>query len=396
MSFLEEYKKYLVPTYSPTLNFIRGNGVYLYDDLGHKYLDCSSGISVCNLGHSLEELNEVIAQQAKNLWHCSNLYSHNLLALTAKKIIEKTLVKGKVFFTNSGTESNEAVLKLIRKAGLLNNQRKEIICLYKSFHGRSYGSMSATGQEKMWKSFMPTVPLIHHIDMNDKEAFDKVFSQNTAGVLMELVLGEGGVFPLEKDFVQYIRQRTKQENVILAIDEIQTGMGRTGKYFSFQHYDIEPDVISIAKALGNGFPVGAMVVGEKFADTLVVGDHGSTFAGNPLAVAVVSKVFDIFERENIIAQVEKKAMLFKEFLLKLKEKFSIIEEVRQLGLMIGIQFTEKIAALQKICCEDFNFLVLSAGPNVLRLLPALNIKEEELYLCFERLEYSIEKFVKNL
>ena len=396
MSFLEEYKKYLVSTYSPTINFVRGKGVYLYDVLGKEYLDCSSGISVCNLGHSLDDLNDVISQQAKKLWHCSNIYSHELLAKTAKKIVEKTLPKGKVFFANSGTEANEAVLKLIRKSGTVNGQKKEIICLNKSFHGRSYGAMSATGQEGFWKSFKPIVPLIHHIDINDKKGFDEVFSENTAGVLMELVLGEGGVFPLEKDFVQHVREKTKEAGVIFAIDEIQTGMGRTGKYFSFQHYDIEPDVISIAKALGNGFPVGAMVVGEKFADNLVIGDHGSTFGGNPLAIAVVSKVFDIFERDNIVSLVEKKAALFNEFLQKLKEDFSFIKEVRQLGLMIGIEFTQAVAALQKICCEDFGLLVLSAGKNTLRLLPALNITEEELYLCFKRLRSSIEKFIDNL
>lgn len=369
------YSEYVLNTYSPLeTHFVYGSGSYLYDSNNQKYIDFLSGIAVTGLGHSHPDLIDSLNQQLDLLWHTSNLFYNQQQAMLARALIDITF-PGKVFFCNSGTEANEAAIKLVKAWGNKNNKQK-IIALKNSFHGRTLGSVSITGQDKIKKPFEPILPNVEFIEPDIDELI-AVLDDQTAGVFLEPILGEGGIVPLTSEFLQATRELTNDFGAILVLDEIQTGMGRTGKYWCYEHHDIVPDVVTTAKGLGNGFPIGAMIVHQKYEDIFSFGMHGSTFGGNHLATAVAYEVLRTIETHNILENVTTINKYLMEQLLLLKKEYpNKIQDVRGKGLLLGVVLNPKVEirpflskALEK------KLIVGRAGESTIRLTPALNINQ---------------------
>ena len=377
---------FLLPTYQPRLEIVKAKGSYVWDTEGHSYIDLTSGISVCNLGHCPDSLNSTLEKQSKKLWHTSNIFSHPYQRKLAKKIV-KLSFPAKVFFCNSGTEANEGLLKLAKKYFLLND-RKELLYLKKSFHGRTLGSLSVTGQSQYSEEFSPLLPNFKEIEAN-MESFLGTCNRRTGAIILELIQGEGGVVPLDKDFVKKMFLYCREKEILFLVDEIQSGMGRTGEYFSFQYYGVEPDAFSLSKALGNGFPIGCFFVKDQYADIFKFGSHASTFGGNPLATHIALKVFEELENGDIVKKVKEKAQCFAQRFLYWKKKFPFIKEIRQVGLMIGIEMDIDIKVLIEKC-QDSGVLLLSAGEKVLRLLPPLNIFESDIHKALDIVEQNLQ------
>lgn len=374
---------YLFPNYSrKPFEIISGKGAYLTDQAGKKYLDFTSGIGVMNLGYANKELNEVLTNQASLLWHTPNLYENHL-----QEEVAKALANGKdyvSYFCNSGAEANEAALKLARKA----TNKSVIVTFNDSFHGRTYGAMSATAQSSIHQGFEPLVPDFLYLPFNDSEALKQI-GDETGAIMLELIQGEGGIVLAEKSWIKEIVALCKAKNILLIVDEIQTGIGRTGTLFLYEQYEIEPDIITLAKGLGNGIPVGAMVGKKELASVFGPGSHGSTFGGNKLAMSVADKVLDLVNTPGLLNAVQQKSQLLKIGLAPLNE-LSNIKEVRGTGLMIGIELIngDSLNVIIDRLAEK-GLLVLRAGKNVLRLLPPLIITEEEI-------EYGIEMILEVL
>lgn len=387
----ELQKKYLVPTYAPELLFIKGQGSWLWDNKGNKYLDFASGIAVCSLGHCHPAVTEAIAKQAAKLVHVSNLYMNENQPVLAEKLI-KLCFPGMVFFANSGAEANEGMIKFARKQG--NEKGKtDIITMEDSFHGRTLATLAATGRHKYRKGFAPDMPGFSHVPFNDIEALTKAVTDRTCAIFIEPIQGEGGVIPADKKYLTAVRKLCDEKNILLLFDEVQCGMGRTGKFFAWQTYGVEPDAVSLAKALGNGFPIGAFIVKEKFRDVLGVGSHASTFGGTPLACAAAAAVIDTFAKENILEKCQKNShQLFSE-LEKLTEEFSCVCKIRGAGLMIGIVLDKPANDLKKII-ENKGLLSLTAGENVLRLLPPLNVSKDEINKAVKIIKEAFIEFEK--
>lgn len=384
-------KKYILPTYSPELLFVKGEGSWLWDEKGNKYLDFASGIAVCSLGHCHPAVTKAIAEQAAKLVHVSNLYMNEIQPVLAAKLVN-CCFPGMVFFANSGAEANEGMIKFARKYGS-EKGKTEIISMSDSFHGRTLATLAATGRSKYRKGFAPDMPGFSHVPFNDIQALEQAVNNKTCAILIEPVQGEGGVVPAEKEFLTAARKLCDKHEILLLFDEVQCGMGRTGKFFAWQQYEIEPDVVSLAKALGNGFPIGAFIVKEKYRDVLGVGTHASTFGGTPLACAAATAVIDTIEKENILASCSENSKYIFSKLNNLKDKFASICEVRGMGLMIGIVLDKPAAELRKIT-EDNGLLTLTAGENILRLLPPLNISKEEIDIAINTIKKAFEKFEK--
>lgn len=350
---------------------VSGNGCYLTDDQGKEYLDFTSGIGVANLGYGDAALEEALVAQSKILWHMPNLYQSQLQEEVASKLIgDKDYL---AFFCNSGAEANEAAIKLARKS----TGRTKIITFLNSFHGRTYGGMSATGQANIQKGFGPMVPGFVSVPFNDLEAVKEQLDTDTAAVMLEVVQGEGGVLPAEQEWLQQVAKLCKENETLLIIDEVQTGMGRTGSLFAFEACGIEPDIFTLAKGLGNGIPVGAMLGKVALSEAFGPGSHGSTFGGNKLAMAVANVVLDKMQAPGFLADVqEKSAFLFDELS---KIKSPKIEKLQGKGLMVGIVLTEDVQVADVMKELEANgLLTLRAGANVLRLLPPLTVSKEEL------------------
>ena len=388
----ELHKKYVMPTYAPELLFVKGEGSWLFDENGKKYLDFTSGIAVCSLGHCHPTVTEAISRQAAKLVHTSNLFYNENQPRLAEKLIKQSF-SGKVFFSNSGAEANEGMIKLARKWGS-SEGKFEIIVMENSFHGRTLATLAATGRKKYRDGFAPDMPGFVFVPYNDIDSLKKAFSDKTCAVLLEPVQGEGGVLPADQDFLNQVKQLCTEKNVLLMFDEVQTGIGRTGRFFAWQKYGIEPDLFSVAKALGNGFPIGAFIVKDKFTSILQPGTHASTFGGTPLACAASLAVLETIEQDDILENCREKSKILFEMLEKLKKRFTIISEVRGLGLMIGIVLDCDAAPLRQKA-EELGLLVLTAGENVLRLLPPLNISSEELNEALKLLEQAFERLTKN-
>ena len=371
----ELQKKFLLPTYAPELLFLRGEGSWLWDEKGNKYLDFASGIGVCSLGHCHPAVTQAIATQAGKLLHVSNLYMNENQPLLAEKLIKHSF-PGSVFFANSGAEANEGMIKFARKWGSAK-EKTDIITMKDSFHGRTLATLAATGRSKYRKGFAPDMPGFSHVPFNDIESVKRAITDKTCAVLVEPIQGEGGVIPAEKEYLNALRRVCDEKEILLLFDEVQCGMGRTGKFFAWQTYEVEPDALSLAKALGNGFPIGAFIVKEKFKDVLEVGTHASTFGGTPLACAAASAVIDTFDKENILEQCKENAEYMFAKLAIFAEKISSIREIRGSGLMIGIVLDKPAGEIRKIT-EENGLLTLTAGENVLRLLPPLNVSREEI------------------
>jgi predicted acetylornithine/succinylornithine family transaminase len=379
----ELHKKFVLPTYAPGLLFVKGSGTWLWDETGKKYLDFASGIAVCSLGHCHPAITEAIKAQSEKLVHISNLYYNENQPQLAEQLIKKSYA-GKVFFANSGAEANEGMIKLARKNGSESN-KNEIIVMEESFHGRTLATLSATGRSKYREGFAPDMPGFHHVPFNDIKALENAITEKTCAILIEPIQGEGGVYPATREFLSQARELCDKHNLLLMFDEVQSGMGRTGEYFAWQKYGVEPDVFSLAKALGNGFPIGAFVVKDKYKDVLGVGSHASTFGGTPLACAAALAVIKTIDKENILDNCNKQSKKIITGLNKLKEKYSMIEEIRGSGLMLGAVLNRDASGIRKTA-EELGLLVLTAGEKVLRLLPPLNVKDEEIDIALNILD----------
>ncbi|KHE72672.1 acetylornithine transaminase [Halobacillus sp. BBL2006] len=363
----------LFPTYNRfPLTIVSGSGTTVTDDEGNDYLDFVSGIAVCNLGHRPPEVQAAIQEQLDQVWHVSNLYQIPLQEEAANKLIEGNDLDH-VFFCNSGAEANEAAIKLARK----HTGKEKIITFKQSFHGRTFATMSATGQEKIQQGFGTLLPTFEYLPYNDVEAVEQIDDDEVAAIMVEVIQGEGGVVPGTAAFLNAIQKKCKETGILMVIDEVQTGMGRTGTAFAYEHYSLDPDIVTSAKGLGSGFPVGAMIGKAKLKEAFSAGAHGSTFGGNPLASAAVNATVETIFAPAFLEEVQRKGELFKEKLQESLGQLNIVKEVRGQGLMLGIQL--EVEAIQVIhTLREKGLLAVLAGPKVVRLLPPLNVSEEEL------------------
>ena len=373
--------------------FDHGEGCYLYDTEGKKYLDFAAGIAVNALGYHYPGYDDALKSQIDKLTHISNLYYNEPMSEAGEKLIKASGLS-KAFFTNSGTEAIEGALKAARKYSYTKYGKEagrfEIIAMNHSFHGRSMGALSVTGTEHYREPFEPLIGGVKFADFNDLESVKAQITDKTCAVITEVVQGEGGIYPAQKEFLEGLRALCDEKDIILIFDEIQCGMGRTGYYFAWQSYGVQPDVMSCAKALGCGVPVGAFVLGEKAAAaSLVPGDHGTTYGGNPFVCAAVSKVFDIFEQDNILAHVQELTPYLEEKLDALVDKYPIVAARRGKGFMQGlvIEGTTVGSVVTKALANGL--LVISAGSDVLRLVPPLVITKEHIDEMIEKLEKSL-------
>lgn len=359
--------------------FVKGQGTRLFTEDGEEYLDLTAGIAVCNLGHAHPELVKVLKEQGEKLWHTSNLYYTEPQAKLAKKLVELSFAE-KVFFANSGAEAVEAALKLARRWAYENfgKKKNQFISLKNSFHGRTFGALSVTGQFKYWEGFEPLVQGVTFVTPNNKDELKNAFNENICAVILEPIQGEGGVYPLNKDFIECAKELCEKYKALLIFDEIQTGIGRTGKLFAYEHFGIEPDIMCLAKALANGLPLSATLAKEEIMKSLKPGTHASTFGGNPLACAVANKVLEIISEPLFLEEVTVKGKVIKEKILHLKTKYpKLIKEVRGFGLLIGIEFHIEVKEIYKKLFER-KILTTCPKPNILRLSPPLIINYREL------------------
>ena len=373
--------------------FDHGEGCYLYDTEGKKYLDFAAGIAVNALGYHYPGYDDALKSQIDKLTHISNLYYNEPMSEAGEKLIKASGLS-KAFFTNSGTEAIEGALKAARKYSYTKYGKEagrfEIIAMNHSFHGRSMGALSVTGTEHYREPFEPLIGGVKFADFNDLESVKAQITDKTCAVITEVVQGEGGIYPAQKEFLEGLRALCDEKDIILIFDEIQCGMGRTGYYFAWQSYGVQPDVMTCAKALGCGVPVGAFVLGEKAAAaSLVPGDHGTTYGGNPFVCAAVSKVFDIFEQDNILAHVQELTPYLEEKLDALVDKCPIVAARRGKGFMQGlvIEGTTVGSVVTKALANGL--LVISAGSDVLRLVPPLVITKVHIDEMIEKLEKSL-------
>ena len=377
MSNILEGKDSLMNTYASfPVVLDHGIGSKLYDVDGKEYIDFTSGIGVSSLGYGHEGWVNAVTAQAKKLAHTSNIYLHAPVLNLAKKITEVSDMS-KVFFANSGAEANEGAIKLARKYSYdkYGEGRSTIITLNKSFHGRTITTLKATGQEKFHKFFYPFTEGFKYADANDIDSLNSCIDDSVCAIMIEAIQGEGGVNPLNKEFVDEIFNIAAKKDLLVIFDEVQCGIGRTGKLYGFDNFGVKPDIISLAKGLGAGLPIGAVLCNEKLAKTFTPGDHGSTFGGNPIAVSGASEVLNVVADDNFLYEVAAKGNYIKDFFKQAAT--SKVVEVRGMGLMIGIEVTEEASKIQKLAM-DKGLLVLTAGPKVVRLLPPLVISKEEL------------------
>jgi acetylornithine aminotransferase len=395
-------KPYTVTTYArPNLILTHGKGSLLYDLEDRKYIDFSAGIAVTALGHSHPEVTKIMADQAGTLIHCSNLFYNLPAGELANKLIENTKASGgmehasRVFLCNSGTEANEAALKFARKYGKsINEDKIEIITFENSFHGRSMGALSVTPNPKYQQPFAPLIPGVQVAQPGDIESVKKLISKDkTCAVIVEPIQGEGGVNELSEEFMTELRKVCDENDTLLIFDEIQCGLGRSGKLWAHSHFkNAHPDILTMAKALGNGFPIGATMISEKVESALSVGDHGTTYGGNPLASRIASYVLDTVSDAKFLLAVNAKGERFQKGLQKLAEKYSdYVIKAKGKGLLVGLQFKPEVDIGQIVAiARQHGLIVISAGMNVVRIVPALNIPDELIDEGLEILDKSID------
>ncbi len=359
---------------------MRGEGSWVWDAEGKKYLDLFPGWGVSSLGHCPPRVTAAVREQAGRLLHMPNNFFNELQGRLARVIIENSF-PGKVFFGNSGAEANEGAIKLARRFGEPEG-RFEIITMQSSFHGRTLAAVTATGQEKYHSGFGPLIPGFRYVRLNETAELEEALNERTVAVMLELIQGEGGVRPARPDFAREVREICERENLLMIVDEVQTGMGRTGKYFAFQKYGVTPDVMTLAKALGGGLPIGAMVVSERFADVLTPGTHASTFGGSPLVCAAALAVFRAMEEEGVMENVARMGEYLRGRLEGLRDEFPAVKEVRGMGLMLGMECDRECKPLVDLCLERGLIVNCTAG-NVLRVMPALNVTQDEINQALE-------------
>lgn len=370
----------------------RGEGVYLYDTDGKQYLDFAAGIAVQALGYHYPGYDEALKEQVDKLLHTSNLF-YNIPAIEAAGKLVKACGMSKVFFTNSGTEAIEGAVKAARKYAWLKDKGNdhEMIAMNHSFHGRSMGALSVTGNEAYQAPFRPLIGGIRFADFNDLESVRAQITDKTCGIILETVQGEGGIHPASEEFLKGVKALCEEHDILLILDEIQCGMGRTGYMFAWQEYGVKPNIMTCAKALGCGVPVGAFVLDEKVSlASLAPGDHGTTYGGNPFACAAVSKVFDLFEENGIVEHVREVGAYLTRRLDELVEKYDFIETRRGKGLIQGLAIQGRPVGEIVVKSQEMGLLVITAGNNVLRLVPPLVIEKEHVDEMIEKLTKALE------
>jgi predicted acetylornithine/succinylornithine family transaminase len=374
----EMQKEYLIPTYAPGIAFIEGSGTSLWDAEGKEYLDFVSGIAVTNLGHCHPKMVMAVQDQVETLVHVSNLFYNEKQPQLARKLSERSGLPGaKCFFCNSGAEANEGLIKLARLWGS-DKGKYEIVTMRQSFHGRTLATLTATGQDKVKTGFGPLPEGFSYANFNDLRSVEDAITSKTAAVMVEALQGEGGVIPADPEFLTGLRKLCDEQGLLLLCDEVQCGMGRTGKWFGFQSYDVVPDAFSLAKGLGNGFPIGAIVAGEKLSDIFQPGHHATTFGGTPLACAAALSVIEVIEEEELLAHTRSMGAHFVEGLCEIALKHKQwIAQIRGLGLLLGLVLDVPALPLQKKLQEK-GMLSLATAGNVLRLLPPLNVSQAEI------------------
>ncbi len=390
--YMEQADQYVLHTYNrfPVV-FERGKGVHLYDTEGKEYLDFAAGIAVFALGYGNETYTKALKDQVDKIIHTSNLYYNIPMAEAAKKLAEASGMD-KVFFTNSGTEAIEGAIKAARKYAWLKDGSTdhEIIAMKHSFHGRSLGALSVTGNSHYQEPFKPLIGGIRFADFNDLDSVKAQITPKTCAIILETIQGEGGIYPAQESFLKGVRQLCDERDILLILDEIQCGMGRSGYLFAWQEYGVEPDIMTCAKALGCGVPVGAFVLNQKTADhSLAPGDHGTTYGGNPLACRAVSTVFDLFESDHIVDHVRQTTPYLESRLDQLVDKYDCIAARRGKGFMQGLVIEgRKVGEIVTKALEK-GLVVISAGTNVLRLVPPLVITEKDIDEMVQKLEEAL-------
>jgi len=394
----EDFDNVMVPNYAPAAMIpVRGQGSRVWDQADNEYIDFTAGIAVSCLGHCYPPLVATLQKQSQQLWHVSNLLTNEPALRLASKLINATFAD-KVFFANSGAEANEAALKLARRYALdkFGESKDQIIAFNKGFHGRTFFTVTVGGQSSYSDGFGPKPGAIDHVDFNDLAAVEALMSDKTCAVMMEPLQGEGGINAANQQFLIGIRALCDKYNALLIFDEVQTGVGRTGTFYAYQHTDIKPDILTSAKGLGAGFPIAAMLTTDNIAKSLSVGTHGSTYGGNPLACSVAEVVVDTINDADFLAQVKVKSAIFQEALTQINNKYAIFADIRGEGLLLGAELKEQYQGqaieIMKQAAEE-GLLILVAGANVLRFTPALNIPEGDIHAGMKKLSQAIEKWL---
>ncbi|PAA28577.1 bifunctional succinylornithine transaminase/acetylornithine transaminase [Pseudomonas fragi] len=392
-----DFDQVMVPNYAPAAFIpVRGAGSRVWDQAGRELIDFAGGIAVNVLGHAHPALVGALTEQANSLWHVSNVFTNEPALRLAKKLVDSTFAE-RVFFCNSGAEANEAAFKLARRVAhdRFGSEKYEIIAALNSFHGRTLFTVNVGGQSKYSDGFGPKITGITHVPFNDLAALKAAISDKTCAVVLEPIQGEGGVLPAEQAYLQGARELCDQHNALLVFDEVQTGMGRTGELFAYMHYGVIPDILTSAKSLGGGFPIAAMLTTEALAKHLVVGTHGTTYGGNPLACAVGNAVIDVINTPEVLQGVKARHDLFKTRLEQIGQQYGLFTEVRGMGLLLGCVLSDAWKGRAKDifnAAEKENLMILQAGPDVVRFAPSLVVEEADIKEGLDR----FERAVKNL
>ena len=394
-----DFDQVMVPNYAPAAFIpVRGAGSRVWDQAGRELIDFAGGIAVNVLGHAHPALVGALTEQANKLWHVSNVFTNEPALRLAKKLIDATFAD-RVFFCNSGAEANEAAFKLARRVAFdkFGEDKCEIIAATNSFHGRTLFTVSVGGQPKYSDGFGPKIQGISHIPYNDIEALKAAVSDKTCAVVLEPIQGEGGVLPADLAYLQAARELCDKHNALLVFDEVQSGMGRSGELFAYMHYGVTPDILSSAKSLGGGFPIGAMLTTSELAKHLAVGTHGTTYGGNPLACAVAEAVIDTINTPEVLAGVNAKHQRFKTKLEQIGQQYGVFSEVRGLGLLIGAVLSDAWKGKAKAILDAAaleGLMVLQAGPDVVRVAPSLVVEDADIDEGLARLERAVAKLTQ--
>lgn len=391
-----DFDQVMVPNYAPAAFIpVRGEGSRVWDQSGRELIDFAGGIAVNTLGHAHPALVKALTEQAGKLWHISNVFTNEPALRLAHKLVDATFAD-RVFFCNSGAEANEAALKLARRYACeeFGEDKYEIIAALNSFHGRTLFTVNVGGQPKYSDGFGPKIAGITHIPYNDLDALKAAISDKTCAVILEPVQGEGGVLPAEQAYLEGARELCNQHNALLIFDEVQTGMGRSGHLYAYQHYGVTPDILSSAKSLGGGFPIGAMLTTDAIAKHLAVGTHGTTYGGNPLACAVAEAVVDIVNTPEVLAGVTAKSEQFRNRLLAIGQATGLFSEVRGLGLLLGCVLSDAWKGKAKVVLDAAaaeGVMVLQASPDVVRFAPSLVVEDADIDEGLKRFERAVRQ-----
>ncbi|HEX5791957.1 MAG TPA: aspartate aminotransferase family protein [Rheinheimera sp.] len=388
----------MVPNYAPAgIIPVKGKGSRVWDQQGREYIDFAGGIAVSSLGHCHPALVNALKQQAEQLWHLSNVMTNEPALRLARKLVDATFAE-KVYFANSGAEANEAAFKLARRWALeqFGAHKDQIISFGKSFHGRTFFTVTVGGQAAYSDGFGPKPGAVLHAEFNNLDSVKALISDNTCAVVLEPIQGEGGIIPATAEFIRGIRELCNQHNALLIMDEVQTGVGRTGKLYAYMHYGVTPDILTTAKSLGGGFPIGAMLTTTAIASHLKVGTHGSTYGGNPLACAVAEAVIDTINQPEVMAQVLQSEQLFRQQLKAINDKYQVFSEVRGQGMLLGAVLNEKYKGRSReffLASAEQGLMALVAGPDVVRFAPSLVITAEDITEGMQRFEQAVKQVV---